>query len=97
MTAPSLKTPSVRSLAPAGKLVFSENGPGIPVALSERVFDLLFSGREGGRRMGLTILKNIVSVHGGSIELIGDRRRRRGAVIRILFPRKLSRATIHTK
>jgi K+-sensing histidine kinase KdpD len=45
--------------------------------------------------MGLTIARNIVIFHGGEIEVIKDRRRR-GANIRIVLPRKRSRATMHT-
>jgi signal transduction histidine kinase len=75
-------------------LVFSDNGPGIDPALAERVFEPLYSGREGGRGMGLTIARNIVGFHGGQIEVITDRRRR-GANIRVLLPRRRSRATIH--
>jgi len=78
----------------ACEIVFSDNGPGISAALAEKVFEPTFSGREGGHGMGLTIARNLVGLHGGSIEVVTDRRHR-GANIRILFPRKRSRATMH--
>jgi len=76
------------------EIVFGDNGPGISPDLAEKVFDPMFSCREGGRGMGLTIARNILTLHGGHIEVITDRRRR-GTNIRILLPRKRSRATMH--
>ena len=93
-----VRNPEIRIKAMAREdfceLVFSDNGPGIASELSGRVFEPLYSGREGGRGMGLTIARNIVTFHGGEIEVITDRRRR-GANIRIMLPRKRSRATMH--
>lgn len=76
------------------EIIFSDNGPGIPEAAADRVFEPLFSGKEGGQGMGLTIARSIVKVHGGEIQALTDGRRR-GASIRILLPRKRSRATVH--
>ena len=93
-----VRNPEIRIKAMAREdfceLVFSDNGPGIASELAERVFEPLYSGREGGRGMGLTIARNIVTFHGGEIEIITDRRRR-GANIRVMLPRKRSRATMH--
>jgi signal transduction histidine kinase len=75
-------------------IIFADNGPGIPAAVADRVFEPLFSGKEGGEGMGLTIARSIVNVHGGEIHALSDGRRR-GAAIRILLPRKRSRATVH--
>lgn len=74
-------------------LLFSDTGPGIPTANAERVFEPFFSTREGGQGMGLTIARSIVALHGGSIEVLTDQRRR-GANIRVVLPRRRSRATI---
>jgi signal transduction histidine kinase len=93
-----VRNPEIRIKATAHRdycdLVFSDNGPGIASELAARVFEPLYSGREGGRGMGLTIARNIVISHGGQIEVITDRRRR-GANIRVMLPRKRSRATMH--
>jgi signal transduction histidine kinase len=76
------------------EILFCDNGPGIAADLAEHVFHPLYSTREGGRGMGLTIARNIVTMHGGTIEVIVDGRRR-GTGIRISLPRKRSRATVH--
>jgi signal transduction histidine kinase len=76
------------------EIIFSDNGPGIPGAVADRVFEPLFSGKEGGQGMGLTIARSIVQLHGGEIHALTDGRRS-GASIRILLPRKRSRATVH--
>jgi signal transduction histidine kinase len=82
-----------RGLADRCEIIVSDSGPGIPAGLEEQVFQPLFSGREGARGMGLSIARDIVSAHGGTIEVLTDRRRR-GANFRILLPRKRSRATL---
>lgn len=76
------------------EIIFSDNGPGIPGAAADRVFEPLFSGKEGGRGMGLTIARTIVQLHGGEIHALTDGRRT-GASVRILLPRKRSRASVH--
>jgi signal transduction histidine kinase len=75
-------------------LTFSDSGPGIPEDVARRVFEPLFSRKEGGRGMGLTIARNIVESHGGQIYLLQDGRRR-GANFCLLLPRKRSRATYY--
>ena len=45
----------------------SDNGPGIPEELRERVFHPLVSGREGGSGLGLTLAQNFVNQHHGVI------------------------------
>jgi signal transduction histidine kinase len=75
------------------EIIFSDNGPGIPAAFADRIFEPLSSGKEGGHGMGLTIARNIVNVHGGNIRVLTDGRRR-GASFQILLPRKRSRATL---
>ena len=46
-----------------------DNGPGIPEAIRDRVFDPLVSGREGGSGLGLTLAQTYVTAHHGIIEL----------------------------
>jgi signal transduction histidine kinase len=74
------------------EVVFSDTGPGIPAGLTGQVFEPGFSTKEGGRGMGLTLARRIVEGHGGRIRVLIDRRRR-GASLRIVLPRKRSRAT----
>jgi C4-dicarboxylate-specific signal transduction histidine kinase len=75
-----------------GAVVFGDSGPGIPAGLAERVFEAGFSMKEVGREMGLTIPRRLVEGHGGRLEVLVDGRRR-GANLRLVLPRKRSRAT----
>ena len=59
-----------------------------------RVFDPLFTRKEGGRGMGLTLARKLAESHRGSISLLMDGRRR-GANFQILLPRKRARATLY--
>ena len=74
-------------------LIVSDTGPGIDPSLADSVFDPGFSGKERGRGMGLAIARDLAGACGGSIRVLTDRRRR-GASIEILLPRKRSRATL---
>ncbi|HEY1023547.1 MAG TPA: ATP-binding protein [Sphingobacteriaceae bacterium] len=52
-----------------GKLIVqvSDNGKGIPAADTEKVFIPFYTTREGGSGIGLTISRNIMKLHKGSI------------------------------
>jgi C4-dicarboxylate-specific signal transduction histidine kinase len=50
-------------------ITVADDGPGIPEALRHAIFDPFFSRREGGIGLGLTIVQQIVQVHGGEIEV----------------------------
>jgi signal transduction histidine kinase len=76
------------------EIIFSDNGPGISHDLVAQVFEPLFSTKEGGRGMGLTIARNVLGLYGGSIDVLNDARRR-GANIRVSLPKKRSRSTVH--
>jgi two-component system sensor histidine kinase KdpD len=72
----------------------SDEGPGIPAADLERVFDAGFRGPyraneepESGSGLGLHIAKRIVEAHGGHIS--AENRPERGAVFTIALPVKL--------
>jgi signal transduction histidine kinase len=83
---------TLRGALDSCELVFSDNGPGVPSDLAEKIFDPLFSRKEGARGMGLTIARQMVEAHGGKIGLIIDARRR-GANFLVRLTRKRSRAT----
>ena len=76
----------VRALGESCELVFSDNGPGIPPDLSEKVFEPMFSTKDGGMGTGLTIARSMVEQDGGTIEVVQDRRRGSGAHLRIELP-----------
>jgi signal transduction histidine kinase len=75
------------------EIIVADTGPGIPPRIAGRIFEPLFSSRDGGRGMGLTVARAIVELHRGQIVALHDRRRM-GAGFRILLPRKRARATI---
>ena len=92
------RDPQIRVAAEATgehcEITFSDNGPGIPVGLGDRVFDPGFSARENGRGLGLAIARSMVELNGGQIAVVMDGRRQ-GACLKILLPRKRSRSTVH--
>ena len=47
----------------------ADDGPGVPPAIRERIFDPFFSRREGGIGLGLTIVQQIAQAHGGEIHV----------------------------
>jgi two-component system nitrogen regulation sensor histidine kinase GlnL len=44
-----------------------DDGPGIPVALRESLFQPLVSGREDGTGLGLALAREIAHEHGGEL------------------------------
>ncbi len=50
------------------KIDVTDNGPGIPEAIKERVFFPLVTGRPEGTGLGLSIAQSLIHQHGGVIE-----------------------------
>jgi signal transduction histidine kinase len=63
----------IRTSLDAGalRISVSDDGPGVPAPIRERIFDPFFSRREGGIGLGLTIVQQIVQAHGGEI-VVGE-------------------------
>jgi len=55
--------------APQVVLSISDNGPGIPPAVIDRVFDLFYTTKASGTGVGLAMAKRIVERQGGTIEV----------------------------
>lgn len=58
---------------PTGPFVvisISDNGPGIPEAIQEKIFQPFFSTKEEGTGLGLSIASRIVEKHGGTLTLM---------------------------
>ena len=55
--------------APDGAIVltFADNGPGIPDYLAESAYTALFSTKEKGLGLGLSICRSVIEAHGGRI------------------------------
>ena len=62
---------SIHGTPDSAVLVFSDDGPGISTANAGRIFDPFFTtDREtGGTGLGLSLVKTLVEVHGGTIQL----------------------------
>ncbi len=50
-------------------ITLTDNGPGVPDDLRDRVFDPYFTTKGSGTGLGLAIVKKIVLEHGGSIDV----------------------------
>ena len=61
---------AVRDLPGGGVfLSVTDNGPGVPAALKERLFQPFATGKSHGTGLGLAITRDIVVAHGGSIAI----------------------------
>ncbi len=72
---------------PLGRAVVirvSDNGPGIPEAIQDRVFEPFFSTREEGTGLGLSIASRIIEEHGGLLNLSSEEGK--GASFTITLP-----------
>ena len=69
------EAPEVRlSVAAEGETVLfvvEDNGPGLPPGAAERLFEPFYSTKtsQGGTGLGLTIARDIIRAHGGSLEV----------------------------
>jgi two-component system, OmpR family, sensor histidine kinase KdpD len=91
--APEGSTIRIEAWADAGSVVFRvmDEGPGIPAADLERVFDTFYRVRKGdqvraGTGLGLSICRGFVEAMGGTITA-GNRTDRSGALFTIRLPR----------
>ena len=50
-------------------IAVSDDGPGVPADIRDRIFDPFFSRRQGGIGLGLTIVQQIIEAHGGIISV----------------------------
>ncbi|QBX36592.1 HAMP domain-containing histidine kinase [Brevundimonas sp. S30B] len=63
----------------------TDNGPGIPPRLAERLFEPFVSGKaSGGTGLGLTISRELAALHGGDLRLVETSER--GAVFELALP-----------
>jgi signal transduction histidine kinase len=50
------------------RLVVTDNGPGVPAAAHERLFEPFSSGKSSGMGLGLAVSRAIAEAHGGSLD-----------------------------
>jgi len=67
------------------KVHVSDSGSGIPQELLPRIFEPFFTTRKGGTGLGLTIIKNIIECHGGSMSVFNNASRR-GCTAEVSLP-----------
>jgi signal transduction histidine kinase len=75
---------SARAIKGGVELLFQDNGPGVPLDKQSNIFEPFFSTKEKGTGLGLTVSYNIVTAHGGLLELLPDRKP--GACFRLFLP-----------
>jgi signal transduction histidine kinase len=51
------------------RLTVEDDGPGVPAAVRDRIFDLFFSTKTDGTGIGLATVKRVARLHGGDVEL----------------------------
>jgi signal transduction histidine kinase/CheY-like chemotaxis protein len=73
-----------RELDDGIEITFHDTGPGIPESRRNDIFEPFFSTKEGGTGLGLTVSYNIVTAHGGTLDLVNDHEP--GACFRLFLP-----------
>ncbi len=72
------------------EIVVSDNGPGIPAAQRERIFDRFgrasvaaAEATDGGAGVGLPLARQLIEAHGGTLELVADVGKGTSAIVRL--------------
>ena len=65
------------------EIAVQDNGPGVPETLISRVFEPFYTTKSGGAGVGLAVVSEIMSAHGGFVVLDNSPG---GACLRLLFP-----------
>lgn len=74
-------------------LTITDNGPGFPETVKDRLLEPYVTAREGGTGLGLAIVNRVIMDHGGSIHLSGRDDDQSGAMVRVTLPRSLTETT----
>jgi signal transduction histidine kinase len=77
-------TITARGLNSGVEIFFQDGGPGIPLERQSDIFEPFFSTKDRGTGLGLTVSYNIVTAHGGTLELFPERGP--GACFRLFLP-----------
>lgn len=75
---------SARSLKNGIEVLVQDSGKGVPEEKQTNIFEPFYSTKDGGTGLGLTVSYNIITAHGGVLELLTDRGP--GACFRIFLP-----------
>lgn len=66
------------------RLTVADNGPGVPEAMRESIFQPYTTSKPGGLGMGLMMCRTIIESHGGTLQI--ETRRKRGAAFGCVLP-----------
>jgi signal transduction histidine kinase/CheY-like chemotaxis protein len=66
------------------EIQFEDSGPGVSEDLRNNIFEPFYSTKDGGTGLGLTVSYNIVTAHGGTLDLVKGRGT--GACFRLFLP-----------
>lgn len=81
-------------------LKIQDNGPGIPLGLTERIFERFYQVDSGWERssngvgLGLAICKGLIAAHGGRIWVSNREDAQTGAIFHIWLPAKLVQSSV---
>jgi signal transduction histidine kinase len=81
-------TISSKLLDGEASVTFADTGVGIDPAVGEQLFDALYTTKDGGLGLGLSISRKIISAHGG--RLWAEQNRERGATFTFVVPLRQS-------
>ena len=84
MPAGGTLTIRARELQNGIEITFQDSGPGIPPDRRNNIFEPFFSTKDGGTGLGLTVSYNIVTAHGGTLDLVNEQEP--GACFRLFLP-----------
>ena len=65
-------------------LAISDTGPGIPLEVRDKIFNLYFTTKEAGSGVGLAMTFRAVQLHSGTIDVTGEPGQ--GTTFRLRFP-----------
>jgi signal transduction histidine kinase len=66
------------------EIQFEDSGSGIPEEQRNNIFEPFYSTKDGGTGLGLTVSYNIVTAHGGTLDLVQGNGT--GACFRLFLP-----------
>jgi len=75
---------TARAVKGGVEVLVQDSGNGIPKEKQANIFEPFFSTKDGGTGLGLTVSYNIITAHGGVLELLPERGP--GACFRIFLP-----------
>lgn len=65
------------------EISIKDNGPGVPKSVADKIFTPFFTTKQAGQGIGLTVVAEIISAHGGFVELDNSPT---GACFKLLLP-----------